>query len=319
MLSYRHGFHAGNSADVLKHLVLVFCLDYLAQKEKPFLCIDTHAGAGSYLFLEGFAAKNREWEKGIGAMPGAGMPGLPLPGGEPRGDPFSPGGPAAFPAMIRRYLELAGFCGPAAPAASYPGSPEIIRRLLRKGDRACCFELHPEDFDSLRLLLGGDRRFTLRREDGFGGLKSLLPPPSRRGLIFIDPPYEVKDDYALLPRALSDALGRFPSGTYIVWHPLLHAAPWPVPAGTGAHPDETPSPGAISFQETLLNLYAGNRLGVEFYTAPKDSPPANSPRGMYGSGLVVFNPPWTLRPALEESLPFLGETMGIGKDGWKFA
>jgi 23S rRNA (adenine2030-N6)-methyltransferase len=286
MLSYRHGFHAGNSADVLKHMILIFCLDYLAQKEKPWLCIDTHAGAGSYPWHEGFAAKNREWEGGIARL--SGIEGRQIP------------------AMLNRYLELTGPGGAADPAVlSYPGSPEIIRRLLRKEDRACCFELHPQDFTSLKTLLGSDRRFSLRHADGFAGLKGLLPPPSRRGLIFIDPSYEVKDDYALLPQVLADALKRFPAGTYIIWHPLLHTDPRPAPAGeTG------------SLQETWLNLYDGNRLGIEFYTAPGDLPPENSPRGMYGSGLVIFNPPWTLKSALEESLPLLGETIGIGKDGW---
>ncbi|GHV41971.1 ribosomal RNA large subunit methyltransferase J [Spirochaetia bacterium] len=299
MLSYRHGFHAGNSADVLKHTVLIFCLDYLAQKEKPCLCIDTHAGAGSYPLPGVFSAKKREWEGGVGKLSGA--------------DSLSGNGKAPgpdrqqIPAMIRRYLDITGLSNGAATAAalSYPGSPEIIRRLLRRQDQGCCFELHPEDFAALDTLLGGDRRFTLRREDGFAGLKKLLPPLSRRGLILIDPPYEVKDDYTRLPQALSDALKRFPTGTYIIWHPLLHIDPRPGPAETA------------SFQETLLGLYDGNRLGIELYTAPKDSPPANSPRGMYGSGLVLFNPPWTLKPALEESLPFLGEILGIGKDGWK--
>ncbi|GHT91190.1 ribosomal RNA large subunit methyltransferase J [Spirochaetia bacterium] len=282
MLSYRHGFHAGNAADVLKHMVLIFCLDHLAQKEKPWLCIDTHAGAGSYPLCEGFAAKNREWEKGVGRLPG--VPGAP--------------DHRQMPAAIRRYMELTA---PGGAAPVYAGSPEIIRRLLRQQDRACCFELHPEDFAALQGLLGEDRRFTLRREDGFAGLKGLLPPPSRRGLIFIDPVYEVKDDYTLLPRILSGALKRFPTGTYIIWYPLLHDA------GRDT---------AVSFRETLLNLFNGNRLGIELYTAPKDSPPENSPRGMYGSGLIIFNPPWTLKHVMEESLPHLGKIMGIGKDGW---
>lgn len=277
---------------MLKHMVLIFCLDYLLQKEKPLLCIDTHAGAGSYPLLEGFAAKNREWEKGIGTMPGVADIGT-----------VSAPDQGPLPAMIRRYLEVTGFGGATDPAAlPYPGSPEIIRRLLRDGDRACCFELHPEDFTALNGLLGGDRRFSLRKEDGFAGLKGILPPLSRRGLILIDPSYEVKDDYVLLPQVLSDAIKRFSTGTYIIWHPLLHIDPRP---GEG-----------LSFQETLLGLYDGNRLGIEFYTALKDSPPANSPRGMYGSGLVIFNPPWTLKSALEESLPLLGEIMGIGKNGW---
>jgi 23S rRNA (adenine2030-N6)-methyltransferase len=321
MLSYRHGFHAGNSADVFKHMVLIFCLDYLAQKEKPYLCIDTHAGAGVYPLFEGFAAKNCEWEQGIAKLPGAARLHGRLNGSGGLDDGDLVGDREQVPAMLDRYLEVTGLGGlinhaaihtpgaAAQPALFYPGSPEITRRLLRKGDKACCFELHPEDFAALTLLLGSDRRFTLRREDGFAGLTGLLPPLSRRGLIFIDPPYEVKEDYTLLPQALCDALERFPTGIYIIWYPLLHKDPRPASAGTVTFGE------TVSFQETLLNLYGGNRLGIEFYTAPKD--PANSPRGMYGSGLVVFNPPWTLKAALEESLPFLGETMGIGSGGWK--
>jgi 23S rRNA (adenine2030-N6)-methyltransferase len=300
MLSYRHGFHAGNPADVLKHAVLAFCLDYLGQKEKPFFCADTHAGAGSYPLLEGFAAKNREWEQGIAKLPGG------------KGEP----------AMLRRYRELAGFPGGlrgsetpgsspaarsgegAARAYAYPGSPALMSRLLRPRDRGLCFELHPGDFADLNRFLGDDRRFILRQEDGFTGLKSFLPPPSRRGLVFIDPSYELKEDYTRLRETLAEALRRFPTGIYIVWYPLLGE-------------DPRPDAGAGSLRDTLLGLYRGNRCGVEFYTAPSGKRRENSPRGFYGSGMVIYNPPWPLDGALRESLPFLGETMGTGPEGWR--
>ena len=280
---------------MLKHTVLVFCLEHLKKKEKPFLCVDTHSGAGFYALAGGamnypalklprkagswvlhprVPIKNREWEAGIGRLS---APADPLP------------------PILKTYLRLiAGYPG------HYPGSPEIIRTLLRPQDRAACFELHPEDLRLLTLRLRDDRRFSVRGEDGFEGLKSLLPPRSRRGLILVDPAYEEKTDYRKVPETLREALRRFPGGAYIIWYPLL--------ARYG--PSE-------QFPEELLALSTGNRCGAEFYTAPRTRPPDNSPRGMYGSGLVIFNPPWTLRGALEELLPVLAARLGTGKADWK--
>ncbi|GHV94512.1 ribosomal RNA large subunit methyltransferase J [Spirochaetia bacterium] len=310
MLSYRHGFHAGNAADVLKHSVLIFCLEYLTQKEKPLLCVDTHAGAGLYPLREGFAAQNREWENGVGKLMNAAHKG-------------------ELCAMLRRYLEL---CVPAQHGGilpkepdTYPGSPLIMARVLaarllqasgrlpqasghlpqaggrlpRPADRLVCFELHPADYKACKANLKNSAE--LRQADGFAGLKALLPPPSRRGLIFIDPPYEVKDDYTRLPETIADALKRFPSGTYIIWYPLLQEQP----AGAGDLPAR------------LMDLYQGNRCRAELYTSAlspmaPEAVSGNSPRKMYGSGLVIYNPPWTLKAALEETLPVLGALIGTG-------
>jgi 23S rRNA (adenine2030-N6)-methyltransferase len=286
MLSYRHGFHAGNAADVLKHSVLLFCLGYLGQKGKPCLYVDTHAGAGSYGLAEGFAAEKREWEKGIGALAAAARE-RPLP---------------ILPA---RYLDLAGGSLPEKAGAGeqnlppYPGSPAIMARFLRPGDRLVCFELHPADHLSLEALLVPCRGAEVRREDGFKGLAGLLPPPSRRGCILIDPPYEVKEDYHTLPVVLRGALKRFPQGLYITWYPLLGTRP----------------PG--DFAEELMGLYRGSRCRLELRTANPDAPPANSPRGMYGSGLVIYNPPWTLQAALKEALPLMAALLGGDAGGWK--
>jgi 23S rRNA (adenine2030-N6)-methyltransferase len=244
----------------------------LGQKEKPRLLADTHAGAGAYNLREGYAAGNREWEAGIGRL-------LPLRGG-------------GLPALLERYLALAG-------SAAYPGSPALMARCLRPGDRLVCFELHPGDYASLRELLREVPRAEVRREDGLKGLRSLLPPPSRRALVLIDPSYEVKDEYALLPAALRDFLDRFPTGIYLVWYPLL-----------GAYPASENLP------ERLMEAYRGNRCRVELYTSGDKTPRTASPRGMYGSGLVVYNPPWTLRSALEDSLPALGSLLGTGPGAW---
>jgi 23S rRNA (adenine2030-N6)-methyltransferase len=277
VLSYRHGFHAGNQADVLKHAVLLSCLEYLAKKPKPFLYADTHAGAGSYRLDQGFAAQNREWARGIGRF-------LPEAEGEGRG------------VMISRYLRVAGKFYGAPPV--YAGSPLLAAELLRPRDRACCFELHPADFAALEARLGGDRRFLLRKEDGPEGLKSLLPPESRRGLILIDPSYELTEDYRRLIPALGEALRRFPGGTYIVWYPLL--------LGTKGGP---------GYGGTLFNLYRGRRCRAELRFGLSGGPEAR----LYGCGLAVFNPPWTLRAELEEGLPVLAEKLGDGEGAWELS
>ena len=279
--SYRHGFHAGNAADVLKHGVLIFCLDYLRQKEKPFLCVDTHAGAGLYLLEGKNAPDNREWKTGLGKL-----------------FPFLPER-EKLPAMAARYLEL--ISSPPGVPDRYRGSPLIMERLLRKGDRLVCFELHPEDVKTLARVTGG--RTEVRQEDGPGGLKALLPPPSRRGLVFIDPSWEEKDEYDAIPLAAGGAIRRFPEGVYIIWYPLL-ASP------------KNPSKAGLEVSAALLGNYAGRRCRVELDTTSRNKPPENSPRGMYGSGLVIYNPPWTLRPALEETLPFLASVLG-SPGGWR--
>ncbi|MDR2053469.1 MAG: 23S rRNA (adenine(2030)-N(6))-methyltransferase RlmJ [Treponema sp.] len=302
MLSYRHIFHAGNSADVLKHCVLVYCLDYLGRKEKPFFVVDTHAGAGGYTLetrAKEKAAAGWEWENGAGRLldaagrPKAAVAGLPL---------------------LSRYLEAASAAacgGTALPGADtdngggkagegvwrYAGSPSLIRTLLGKQDRAALFELHPADFALLAEEFGRDRRFLVRKEDGLAGLKSLLPPPQRRGCIFIDPSYELREDYEAVRDALRGALRRFAAGLYIIWYPLL--------AGT----DKPEKPGH-EFAEDLLALYPGNRCLVELRTGPIPK------RGMYGSGLAIYNPPWTLKTALEENMGGLTALLSGGRGDW---
>jgi 23S rRNA (adenine2030-N6)-methyltransferase len=272
MLSYRHAFHAGNGADVLKHSVLLCCLDYLGRKETPLLVIDTHAGAGFYSLTEGHAAQNREWEQGVGRL----LERETLP-------PLL----ARYAALVREAL---------AEGGRYPGSPALIQRLLRPQDRGVCFELHPADFTLLADALKPDRRFRVAREDGLGGLKALLPPPGRRGCIFVDPSYELRGDYRAVPEGLAEALSRFSTGVYIVWYPLLR--PRPGDAGLWE-----------ALRETLLGLHNGNRFAIELF-----SPEADSTKRMFGSGLAIYNPPFTLQEALEESLPALAELLG----GWRW-
>jgi 23S rRNA (adenine2030-N6)-methyltransferase len=285
VLSYRHAFHAGNAADVLKHATLIFCLDYLRQKEKSCLYVDTHAGAGLYSLNAGYAAQNREWESGIGALWNQNAFSKELLGQDS--------------GLLKRYLDI---IDTEARGSRYPGSAVIMKKLLRAQDRLVCFELHPADFASLQNVLKDTPHTTILRDDGLKGLKALLPPPCRRACMLIDPSYEMKTDYDILPLVLAEALHRFPSGLYIIWYPLLRH-----------HVQDSP---LALFPEKLLGLYAGNRCCIELCTAIQKSPSGISPRGMYGSGLVIYNPPWTLKKALEESLPALAFFLGGVYGSW---
>lgn len=199
MLSYRHAFHAGNHADVLKHFVLVCLIRHLAKKDKPFWVIDTHAGAGAYGLDAGYATRNAEFETGIARL-------------WQRAD---------LPEALADYVDLVRAMNPAGGLSFYPGSPYLAARLLRPQDRLRLFEMHPTDVDLLGKTFQGDKRIIVTRGDGFAGLKALLPPPPRRALALIDPSYEDKADYSNVVGALKDSLKRFPTGTYAIWYPQL--------------------------------------------------------------------------------------------------
>ncbi len=272
MLSYRHAFHAGNAADVLKHSVLIQCLDYMGQKEKAYTFIDTHSGAALYHLDEGYAAQNQEWLSGTGKV---------IDHADEKNEER----------LLNRYRDII------APfwrsSKSYPGSSLIASRIMRPQDKAFCYELHPRDFELLNVQLEHNRRFKIIKADGPKGFVSLLPPSSRRGCILIDPSYEIKSDYIDLQIYIAAALKRFSTGMYIVWYPLL------------ARQD------AEDFPVSLMNLYAGNRCRIEVQfleTSPVD-------RGMFGCGLVIYNPPWVLRTILENDMPALAELLNAD---WRF-
>jgi 23S rRNA (adenine2030-N6)-methyltransferase len=258
MLSYRHGFHAGNHADVLKHIVEVLILDYLIQKPTALSYIDTHAGAGFYHFASTFSAQNREFETGIAKLRKA--------DGE-------------LPAPLKRYLEIIDACC-ANQAAGYPGSPAIALAMLRDQDKAQLFELHPNDHQNL------SKRFKDRARiydtDGFTGLKGLLPPPSKRALILIDPPYEDKNDYRKVISALKDSQRRFPKGVYAIWYPLL------------------PRDDSKDLVRRLRGLSSDNYLHAQLCVQAE-----RGSHGMYGSAMFVINPPWQLQEQLQEIMPVL--------------
>lgn len=268
MLSYRHAFHAGNHADVLKHYLLGLVIAHTKLKDKPFWYIDTHAGAGMYSLQEGYATQNAEYEEGIAKLMDA--PGLPA-------------SLADFVAQIKSF-------NPSGNLQFYPGSPSIAQDLLRADDKMRLFELHPND---CKLLIenfrGQGKQTRIEMQSGFDGIKACLPPPPRRAVVLIDPPYEDKQDYEHVVKCVKDSLARFATGTYIVWYPLL----------------QRPEP--LEMVAGLRKLNPDNWLNVSMTI---EAPSAEG-FGMYGSGLFVVNPPWTLPQTLEETMPVLTELLAL--------
>ncbi|HPQ23604.1 MAG: 23S rRNA (adenine(2030)-N(6))-methyltransferase RlmJ [Gammaproteobacteria bacterium] len=266
MLSYRHAFHAGNHADVLKHYVLFEILSYYGQKDKPYWYIDTHAGAGQYDLKGPQAAQNAEYLEGVGRL----WEQSQLP-----------------PALVAFLGALRAFnSGP--DLRIYPGSPLLAGSLVRDEDRMLLYEMHPADLRALQARFkASGRQVRVRGEDGFAGLVGILPPPTRRAVILIDPPYEVKADYRRVEEVLSAALKRFPQGTYVLWYPLLRRNEVQV------------------MRERFRRLGAPAWLQVELQVRQ----PTGS--GMYGSGVYVINPPWTLPQQLESILPTLRDRLAV--------
>lgn len=199
MLAYRHAFHAGNHADVLKHIVLVQVLRYMNGKDKPYRFVDTHAGAGGYSLEGRYAQKKGEFERGIGTL-------------WTRDD---------LPAAVADYVERVREFNPSGALEQYPGSPAIARMLLRPGDQMRLFELHPTEHRILESFVGGERNVEVKHADGFDGLKGQLPPSTRRGVVLMDPSYEGHGDYGRVIATLRDALQRFAEGVYLVWYPQV--------------------------------------------------------------------------------------------------
>ena len=267
MLSYRHGFHAGNHADVFKHFVLSRLLLHLTRKDKPLWVIDTHAGAGAYSLEQGFAAQNAEFEKGIGRL-------------WSRND---------LPGPLAEYVEQVRALNADGVLRFYPGSPQLALQMTREQDRLRLFELHTNESKALQdYFRGAGRRVSVVADDGFAGLKSVLPPPSRRGLVLIDPSYEVKSDYRDVVIAMRDALQRFATGTYAIWFPHLQRRE------------------SENLPEQLRRLAMGDWLHVSLDV----SAPATDGFGLHGSGVFIFNPPWNLETELRATMPALVDVLG---------
>jgi 23S rRNA (adenine2030-N6)-methyltransferase len=265
MLSYRHAFHAGNHADLLKHFVLVQLLRYFNQKDKPYWYIDTHAGAGCYQLDSTHAKKNAEFESGISRL-------------WPRDD-LAP--------ELADYLEQVRALNTNNKLHLYPGSPLLALNLMRHDDRLRLFELHSTDYRMLcSNFLKTGRHAAIQQSDGFTGIKSVLPPPPRRGLVLIDPSYEDKRDYLRLIATMKEALSRFASGTYMVWYPLVQR-------GDARQMPEKLKKLAPEWLNVWLQVHAPREDGF----------------GMHGSGLFVINPPWTLAETLKKTMPVLTEAL----------
>jgi 23S rRNA (adenine2030-N6)-methyltransferase len=199
MLSYRHAFHAGNFADVLKHSLLVHTLSYMTKKEKPLRIIDTHAGAGLYKFGSSQPLKNREFDGGIGKL----------------------WHKTDLPPLLEDYVAAVKKINPDERLQQYPGSPLLLQAGLRAEDRLFLHELHSTDWRLLTEIIGKDKRVTITDDDGFAAMQALLPPPDRRALTFVDPSYEIKSDYQDLVKQIVNAHRRFATGTFIIWYPVV--------------------------------------------------------------------------------------------------
>lgn len=264
-MNYRHIYHAGNFADVFKHAILVAVLEHLTAKDKPFFVLDTHAGIGLYALDSVQALKTRESAGGIEKIMAA------RPGSR----------------MLRSFrARVLAVAGNEESVRVYPGSPFLIRSMLREGDRAVFNERHPEDVAILREHFARDRRVRVEMRDGYEGVRALLPPPERRGLVLIDPPFENPDEWADMAHALRAGLERFSNGTYMLWHP-------------------------IKSMETVQHFYADLKalplpetLAATFFLRPPEDP-----KVFNGTGLVIVNPPWTLAESLKGFLPELVELL----------
>ena len=276
MLAYRHAFHAGNHADVLKHVVLVQVLRYMARKDKPFTLVDTHAGAGGYSLEGRFARKKAEYEHGVARL--WSRPDLPAP--------------------LADYIELVRrFNGGGAQAATvrlaqYPGSPAFAQMLLRPQDRLRLYELHSTDHRILAAYLGRHPNTQVAQADGFAALKGELPPPSRRGVVLIDPSYELKSDYAKVVGALREALTRFADGSVIVWYPQL----------TTLESAQLPKRLQAAADALATKGWLHARLTVQ-------QPDARG-FGLIGSGVFIANPPHMLRGVLAPLMQTLVDLLG---------
>jgi 23S rRNA (adenine2030-N6)-methyltransferase len=266
MLSYRHGFHAGNHADVLKHVVYVQLLDALTKKDKGLWVIDTHAGAGAYSLEQGFATQNAEFESGIARLWRL----------------------EHLPAAVSDYVAKVRAINPDGVLRVYPGSPMIAMQMMRDQDRLRLFERHTNESKALQSCMAdAGRRVTVVAGDGFAGLKAVLPPPTRRGLVLVDPSYENAAEYHAVPDAIRDALKRFATGTYAVWYPKVERRE------------------AASLPGELRRLAGGDWLDV----ALDVTVPAHDGFGLFGSGMFVFNPPWKLEARLREAMPMLAQSL----------
>lgn len=267
-MNYRHAYHAGNFADVAKHLALVAVLLHLRKKDKPFFVLDSHAGRGRYNLSGDDARQTGEAEAGIERL-------RPL------------AGTAALPKTLKTYLESVAREGP----GRYPGSPLIVARLLRPQDRLIAIEKHPEEAAVLAAALAPFRNAKAAEAEGYARLSALLPPPERRGLVLIDPPYEVPDEFARAAEAMAHAYRRFATGIYMLWFPMKsHGA-------------------ADRFCGEVLANGIAKALRIDIATA---NPSRDDKERMHAAGLIVVNPPFGLDSEMRASVDIVAPRLGSG-------
>jgi 23S rRNA (adenine2030-N6)-methyltransferase len=277
-MNYRHAYHAGNHADVLKHAVLARALLHLTKKDKPLFFLDAHAGVGAYRLDSEEALKTLEWQNGVGRL--YRLSGEPIPLNK------------EAEALLRPWREIvAALNPPGTPLARYPGSPEFARRVLRPNDRIILNELHPADHQSLAAYGSLDVRIRVTADDAAVAIKANLPPPERRGLILADPPYEREDEAMRAAGMLRQGLRRFATGAYLLWYPV-----------TGDGLSEQVVAGAAA-------LGAAKMLLVELRVRA-----AVPEGGLAGSGLIIVNPPWPLETELPVLVPALCERLAQTED-----
>lgn len=307
MFSYRHAFHAGNHADVLKHTVLIAIMRHLTEKDAPLAVFDTHAGAGLYRLDGDYAKTSGEAAQGFLRLAHPGEPAAAIDSPPPKGRATKPvneaAGSAGLAPALQDYMDLVLGFNTKGSLKVYPGSPFIIQQLLRERDKLKLFELHPTDAKTLSAniaQLDAGRQVSVLREDGFEALKKFLPPPQRRALVLCDPSYEIKNDYHRVSATMADALTRFATGTYVVWYPII------------------PRPEAHDLPRKLKTLAtkAGKpwlhaSLSVKSSKVLVDTASGTQTRpGLPASGMFVINPPHTLKAALQLALPYMVAVLG---------
>ncbi|MDR0212504.1 MAG: 23S rRNA (adenine(2030)-N(6))-methyltransferase RlmJ [Comamonas sp.] len=275
MFSYRHAFHAGNHADVLKHTVLIATVQYLIQKEAALTVLDTHGGAGLYRLDGDYASKSGEAADGVLRL------------AEAKEAELAP--------VLQQYMQMVRHFNQGNAVRNYPGSPFITQALLRGHDRLKAFELHPTDMRSLTgnmAQLEVPRQVAVLLEDGFEGVKKFLPPPSRRALLLCDPSYELKNDYGRVLDMMTDNLKRFPTGTYAVWYPII------------------PRPEAHDLPKRLKTMATKAGKSWLHATLTVKSNKTSERGGLPASGMFLINPPFNLKDQLKPAMPQLVKLLG---------
>ena len=271
MLSYRHSFHAGNFADVLKHTVSTAILNYMLKKDKPFCYLDTHSGCGAYSLSSSEALKTKEFDNGI--MQLWGRRDLPVP--------------------VQNYVEQVVEFNGKGKLTTYPGSPSIAHQMKRENDRMFLFELHPNEFTNMRNNFSGDRTIKMANTDGLAGAIANMPPKERRGYVLIDPSYEIKSDYEAVVETLEKSVKRFATGTYALWYPVVHRT---------------------TIKKLERDLVKTGIKNIQLFELALDTD--SGEKGMTASGMIVINPPWTLKRDMQASLPFLAKNLGVDGKGF---